>query len=155
MGYRSDVSLTMYQEDFNTMVEKAASESEEALSLIKYSTLYQNSHNKTVTMFWNCVKWYEEFEDVGFIVSFIRRDGMQYRLIRVGEEMGDIEEEFNDDDWVLCDLTGAEQYINIDNAGDEVDSQKFVEKIIKQTAESGDDNIEPVSETELLDLINA
>lgn len=155
MGYRSDVSITMYQEDFDMMVKCAESENEVALSFIKDATLYQDVKNKIITMFWNCVKWYEDFEDVGFIESFIKRDGMQYRFIRVGEEMGDIEEEFNDDNWALCDSASAEQYINIDCAGDEVDSEEFVEKIIKQTTEQSNDNIEPVSETELFNLINA
>lgn len=155
MGYRSDVSITMYQEDFDAMVQRASSENEEALSLIKYATLFQDAKNKTVTMFWNCVKWYDNFEDVGFIESFIKKEGVQYRFIRVGEEMGDIEEESNDDDWALYDSIRAEQYINIDQAGEEVDSRKFVESIIKQAAEQNDDNIEPVSETELFSLINA
>lgn len=155
MGYRSDVSITMYQKDFDVMVKRAASENEEALSLIKYATLYKDENNEIVTMFWSCVKWYDNFEDVSFIESFIKRDGIQYHFIRVGEEIGDIEEEFNDDNWMLYDLTRAEQYINIEQAGDEVDSQRFVESIIKQTSEQSDDNIEPVSETELFNLINA
>lgn len=155
MGYRSDVSITMYQEDFDAMVKSAASENEEALSLIKYATLFQDVKNKTRTMFWNCVKWYDDFEDVGFIESFIEKEDVQYRFIRVGEEMGDVEEKFNDNDWALYDSIRAEQYINIDQAGDEVDGQKLVESIIKQTVEQSDDNIESVSETELFNLINA
>lgn len=156
MGYRSDVSITMYQEDFDMMVKRAIEDkNDDALGLIKYASLYQDNTKNAITMFWDCVKWYDRYNDVSFIMSFIRSDDVQYSFIRVGEEVGDIEEECNDNDWVLHGTANVAQYINIDQAGDEVDSQKFVENILKQTTEQNDDNIELISETELFNLINA
>lgn len=157
MGYRSDVTITMYKQDFETLVRQASEDTNGALDLIKYATLYKNEASNIVTLFWNSVKWYDGYNDVDFIMSFIRSGDIQYHYLRVGEESGDIEEENNDDDWCLCESTYIEQYICVESAGDEVNIESSVDEILKQTIpeDVDDDNIAEVSEAELLDVISA
>ena len=111
MAYRSDVTITLYKQDFETLVRQASENANGALDLIKYASLYKNEASDIVTLFWNSVKWYDGYNDVDFIMSFIRSGDVQYHYLRVGEESGDIEEENNDDDWCLCESTYIEQYI--------------------------------------------
>ncbi len=156
MGYRSDVTITLYKQDFETLVRQASENTNGALDLIKYATLYKNEASDIVTLFWNSVKWYDGYNDVDFIMSFIRNGDVQYHYLRVGEESGDIEEENNDDDWCLCESTYIEQYICVESAGDEANIESSVDEILKQTIqEDADDDIAEVSEAELLDVISA
>ena len=156
MGYRSDVTITLYKQDFETLVRQASENTNGALDLIKYATLYKNEASDIVTLFWNSVKWYDGYNDVDFIMSFIRNGDVQYHYLRVGEESGDIEEENNDDDWCLCEATYIEQYICVESAGDEANIESSVDEILKQTIqEDADDDIAEVSEAELLDVISA
>lgn len=157
MGYRSDVTITLYKQDFETLVRQASENTNGALDLIKYASLYKNEASDIVTLFWNSVKWYDGYNDVDFIMSFIRSGDVQYHYLRVGEESGDIEEENNDDDWCLCESTYIEQYICVESAGDEVNIESSVDEILKQTIpeDVDDDNIAEVSEAELLDVISA
>lgn len=157
MGYRSDVTITLYKQDFETLVRQASENTNGALDLIKYATLYKNEASDIVTLLWNSVKWYDGYNDVDFIMSFIRSGDVQYHYLRVGEESGDIEEENNDDDWCLCESTYIEQYICVESAGDEVNIESSVDEILKQTIpeDVDDDNIAEVSEAELLDVISA
>lgn len=158
MGYCSEVAITLYEQDFETLVRRAAEESTGALGSIKYASLYKNDTNGTITMNWSSVKWYEGHGDVNFIMSFIRSGDTQYHFIRIGEEAGDVEEENNDEDWILCDSTYVEQYINVESAGEEINTDSSVDEILqkKVTAEDDDDdNIEEVSEVELLNVISA
>lgn len=157
MGYRSDVTITLYKQDFETLVRQASEDTNGALDLIKYASLYKNEASDIITLFWNSVKWYDGYNDVDFIMSFIRSGDVKYRYLRVGEESGDIEEEDNDHDWYLCESTYIEQYICIESAGDEVNIESSVDEILKQTIpeDVDDDNIAEVSESELLDIISA
>lgn len=158
MGYRSDVIITLYKQDFETLVRQASENTNGALDLIKYASLYKNEASDIITLFWNSVKWYDGYNDVGFIMSFIRSGDVQYHYLRVGEEYGDIEEENNDDDWCLCESTYIEHYICVESAGDEVNIDSSVDEILKQTIppeDVDDDSIEEISESELFDVINA
>lgn len=59
MGYYSEVAITLYKDDFETLVKRAAEECEHSLDLIRNATLYKDEDNETVSMTWNSVKWYE------------------------------------------------------------------------------------------------
>ena len=157
MGYRSDVTITLYKQDFETLVRQASENTNGAVDLIKYASLYKNEASDIITLFWNSVKWYDDYNDVDFIMSFIRSGDVKYHYLRVGEESGDIEEENNDHDRCLCESTYIEQYICIESAVDEVNIESSVDEILKQTIpeDVDDDNIAEVSESELLDVISA
>ncbi len=157
MGYYSEVAITFYEHDFETLVRRAAEETTDALDLIKYASLYKDEVNNIITIAWSSVKWYESYSDVDFIMSFIRNGDIQYHFIRIGEESGDIEEENNDNDWVLCDSTCIEQYINVGSAGEEINTSSSVDEILQKKVvieDTNDDSVEEVSEQELLDVIS-
>lgn len=158
MGYRSDVTITMYKQDFETLVRQASEDTNGALDLIKYATLYNNEASNIVTLYWDCIKWYDGCdEDVNFIMSFIRSN-IQYHFIRIDEEAGDVEEENNDEHWMLCESTYIERYINVECAGNEVDVESSVNKILQDEiimTNEANENIEEVSEAELFDVISA
>lgn len=160
MGYRSDVAITLYKKDFESLVKEAVGKTNYELDLIKNATLYENNNAdcNIITMVWNCVKWYDGYDDVDFIMSFIRSNDTQYHFIRIGEEAGDVEEESNDEDWILCESTYIERYINVECAGNEVEVESSVNKILQDEiimTNETDENIEEVSEAELFDVISA
>lgn len=157
MGYRSEVTLTMYEKDFQEMIQKAKSESPDvALPFItKWARLYKNDN--IITLFWDWVKWYEGFEDVGFVEDFMH-SGVEYSFRRVGEETGDIDEEYNDDTWLLCEATCVSCSIDLGEAGDEQNMDEYIGSISNtelQADNDDDESIEPVSEEALLELITA
>lgn len=160
MGYRSNVAITLYKKDFESLVKKAAGKTNYELDLIKSATLYEKSNEKysIITMVWNYIKWYDDYEDVEFIMSFIRGNNTQYHFIRIGEEPGDIEEESNEEHWMLCESVYIETRINVWSAGNEVDIGSSVNKILQDKitlTNETDEHIEEVSEAELLNIISA
>lgn len=158
MGYCSEVAITMHKTDFDTLVRQAHKKSTGALDLIRCAYLYENDANSSVTIYWDCLKWNEYFNDVGFIMSFIRDNNIQYQLKRVGESFGDIEEEINDDDFKLGEETYVECTINTSCAGDEVNVDLFIGKILQQSEQTSEEDVkedmEEASEEEFLDIIN-
>lgn len=158
MGYYSEVAITLYEQDFETLIRRAAEESEASLALIRRATLYKDEENETVSITWNSIKWYDGFAEVAFIMSFLRSDDIQYQFKRVGEEAGDIDEEYNDDNWVLGEATTVECYISMEAAGTQVNAISSIDAILQKQVkveDIDDDSIAEVSEAELLDVINA
>ena len=82
MGYRSDVTITLYKQDFETLVRQASENTNGALDLIKYASLYKNEASDIITLFWDSVKWYDDYNDVDFIMSFIRSGDVKYHYLR-------------------------------------------------------------------------
>lgn len=158
MGYCSEVAITMHKTDFDTLVRQAHKKSTVALDLIRCAYLYENDVNNSVTIYWNCLKWNEYFNDVGFIMSFIRDNNIQYQLKRIGENSGDIEEDINDDDFKLGEETWIECTINTSCVGDEVNTDLFIDEILLKSEQTSEedvkDDIEEASEKELLNIIN-
>jgi len=148
MGYRSQVTLSMYETDFVGLVTDATKSNNDALDLIKCANMYID--HGIVTLHWNSIKWYEEYNDVNFVVSFMH-SGIQYSFKRVGEENGDIEEESDDEEWTLTEKSYVETYINID-AGEEKDITQFIDSISQKEDE---DDIDEIPECELLNIIGA
>lgn len=154
MGYRSVVTLALYEKDYQEMIRKAISEkNESAMSLIRYGTMYKTEN--IVTLYWTWVKWYESYDDVAFIMSFIR-SGIDYNFKRAGEEPGDIEEEYEDDGWILGETTNAYSTIDLCNVGEEQSLDNYINSIqeeINRKEEKADKEIEEVSQEELMKLI--
>lgn len=112
MGYRSDVRIRLTKEDFERLKEeyekKLIETNELEYSMFKDLDVYkeerdqfvytQNKDNDweekkvdSVYFGWNCVKWYDDYEDVEFIENFIF-ECKYYAFIRIGESMeGDID----------------------------------------------------------------
>lgn len=92
MGYRSDVVLAMKNEALKRFInESDVNHSVELLSC------YDNKAEKEGwTLFhWNCVKWYEDYQDIANIMSFLatlnEEDSIDYEFHRSGEDGSDYE----------------------------------------------------------------
>lgn len=149
MGYRSDVSLTIYKNDFFKLIEKAKRESKGALELINYAELFEAE--EVYTLYWTSVKWYEGYSDVDFIESFID-SGIQYSYKRIGEDYSDIEERCNDDTWGLSDYTYIERVIDLSECGLAEDIKHYTSQ--KSPSENEAD-IEDVSQSDFNDILDA
>ena len=119
MGYRSEVAITIHNEAFNNLVEKAKAENSDAYGLIKDSSIYKT--DKFTTMYFDSVKWYDDYPDVQFIESFMKC--VPYMFKRVGEEYEDIEcleDGIEDEDHDIYDCVYIVRSINIESAGEEI-----------------------------------
>lgn len=112
MGYRSDVRIRLTKEDFERLKEEFEKRLIETnkleYSMFKNLDVYkeekdkfvytQNKDNEweekkvdSVYFGWNCVKWYDGYDDVDFINDFVFKCSY-YAFIRIGESSeGDIE----------------------------------------------------------------
>ncbi len=151
MGYRSEIALTMFESDYQEMLKKAYRESKDvALPFItRYAHLYKS--DDIVTIYWDWVKWYEEYEDVRFVIDFIHND-IPYKFTRVGESVGDIEEEFNGENYELCDVAYATCSISLD-AGDMQNIDNYLALI--ELGEDEDNTGSEISDDELYKIITA
>lgn len=114
MGYRSDVRIRLLEKDYKRLVEKFREDIVEGLRLpdlfsitelavcrksvqeivgkINYTDYIKEE--PTILFGWDCVKWYEgTFEDVDFIMTFLRDSDIPYAYARIGEEYDDVEKE--------------------------------------------------------------
>lgn len=130
MGYYSDVAIAMYRKDFEKMVRAAKSnETTSGLELIKAACLHEARANglPTITMYWNCVKWYNTFDSVRFIMSFLNENDITYQFRRIGDEYDDIEITGNDEDYKLIDLLDILRDIYVHGNG--INSKELIDKI--------------------------
>ena len=124
MGYRSDVAIAIENEAFKELLEKAKAENDDAFEFIQRASIYRT--DKFTTLYFEWVKWYEDYEDVQFIESFIRK--IPHVFKRIGEDYDDIESlegDVADHDMYDCvqivrslDIEGAGEKITIDEKGD-------------------------------------
>lgn len=101
MGYYSEVAIAMWQDDLKEMFALASSK-DNALNLLKNAEI-RESGNKSV-IYWISVKWYDGYDDVKFIRSFLEQNNKDYYFVRVGEEIGDIEEIISQYHWTCVFL---------------------------------------------------
>ena len=107
MGYRSQVCIGMTDDAmrlFRTILDHIP-ESQEIHSLIKDAQTsrhyrpWGDKHKEPTSdcedkLYWDHVKWYDGYECVDFIESFLADciPEEDYRLVRIGEESDDVEE---------------------------------------------------------------
>lgn len=102
MGYRSEVGIVFKKSDENLFYDKMREwdashigDGESAEELLEYAnkeTLYSNSLKENcVVLSWTCVKWYDTYPAVQFFEN-IKRD-IDIDFVRIGEEVGDIEDD--------------------------------------------------------------
>lgn len=108
MGYRSNVTIQCKEKAFKLFKEAWESVSEDNYfkpnKVLKSDDIY--------TFMWYDVKWYESFDDVTAITNvmnkldddyYCKNEEYAYKLIRLGEEYGDIEIRENDASWYELD----------------------------------------------------
>ena len=117
MGYRSDVAVVIENEAFKELLEKAKAENKYALELIRSASFYRTE--KFTTLYFESVKWYEGYEDVQFIESFIRE--IPHIVKRIGEDYDDIESlEGNVTDYDMYNCVQIFRCLDIEGAGEEI-----------------------------------
>ena len=99
MGYRSEVGLLLNKD----AVEKLQDKLQETHDVIRQKVFallgeYADEHyvydNATELWIWTNIKWYNDFDDVGFIEKFLRTlHTDDYYFIRIGEALDDTETE--------------------------------------------------------------
>ena len=121
MGYRSDVAIVMKEKDFHTMLEEVKQTEIEWLNgwiLSGYN--HPKSKNKPfselnpqsddwVVLYWEWVKWYDDYQEVAFIENFLQKIN-QYDFIRIGEDDDDTEIIYKSQNYLM----GVERRITFD-----------------------------------------
>ncbi len=117
MGYYSEVALCFPQKantEFLVAISNQTPEIQSEINdLISNSEKY--TRDKAFLYHWSWVKWYSSFPCVGFIEKFLEtidnadETDLEYRLVRVGEEVGDIVEEgdYYDNPFSACSTQGV------------------------------------------------
>ena len=98
MGYRSDVYLKTTKEGYKKIREMVRKD-EDAFHLFTHPdrmTITQNSDGEYISMEWQYLKWYSEYDEVKAIDNAIDElsDTVPIHFIRLGEDIEDIEERF-------------------------------------------------------------
>lgn len=97
MGYRSQVSIVLFEEDYNKLIEEA----KPLLKQYPYCVLHREPKHfelhgeKFICLYWPAVKWYRGVDDIDFVERFLRDH--EHSFIRIGERYDDIE-------WIVNDI---------------------------------------------------
>jgi hypothetical protein len=121
MGYKSDVSLTITNADFDILIEKAKQECKDACESIEYSEIFQNS--KYTTIYWDWTTWYSDFSEVQFIERFIQ--DVPHVFHRLGENHEDYEYSNNagvhgDEFYDMYECASIIRKIDFEGAGERI-----------------------------------
>lgn len=124
MGYRSEVAIKCEQKAYERF-EKVFTDGEMYISPDK---ILFNHVSKEYTLYWDLIKWYEDFEGVSAITKVMRDlddehvegDELGYRMLRIGEDDDDVERRENDwniELWMI-------RKIDLDGCGEEMITQR-------------------------------
>ncbi len=104
MGYYSEVGLCLNKVAHDKMLELLSQQNEtlqaevqEFLTYAEKFVVHEGSDDESVLYHWLWVKWYGSFSEVKFIEEFLEKltddddTPEQYRFVRIGEELEDIE----------------------------------------------------------------
>lgn len=96
MGYRSEVVLVLSKEAKETLKEKLDALPKEEKENIK--SMFSCADRRFIhesgdeLIHWTWVKWYNSYPEIAFIEDFLNnREDEDYYLMRIGEDLGDIE----------------------------------------------------------------
>ena len=109
MAYYNLVKISMKKENYDALIEKANRENEAEVLLDPEVCNPIERKDGTVIMTFNWIKWDRSYTDCAFIYNFLdqmEEEGYPYSLVRIGEEVGDVEEVYYrgvDDDDYSCD----------------------------------------------------
>ena len=100
MGYRSEVAIAMQEKDFVNLIKLAKEnfstekDEETVADLIRYSDKILKKDD-VVIIHWDWIKWYDDFPDVSYVMSFIREKADGYAFVEIGED-GNTNKEYGD-----------------------------------------------------------
>ena len=73
MGNRSDVAISMYTKDYNSMIQKAKTlNNQDIYNFIKDSEKYIARNGEVTIIEWWDVKWDQGFEEVYWVENFVK-----------------------------------------------------------------------------------
>lgn len=108
MGYRSDVRIVTSRAGFEELRRVVREEAikyatpDYDYNLINTARVMWNYDATQVMLSWDCVKWYEDcYKDVDAVMhglDYLTQNGFDWRFSRIGEELDDVEERYNDGD---------------------------------------------------------
>lgn len=98
MSYYSDVAIAIRKKDFDTLEEsvyKKVQDENIRKTIVEFlsnaeKTEVIKANDTYIVMEWYCVKWYEEFPEVRYVLEFLA-DIKHYDFIYIGEDLCDIE----------------------------------------------------------------
>lgn len=102
MGYYSDVAIAIRKRDAKCLFEELAKRPDDdtvkwfVSSSMEEFNIYDADHNpdSIQVLRWDREKWDDEFEEVQYIMNFIRSLGYgNYEFMRIGEDYDDVEHE--------------------------------------------------------------
>lgn len=101
MGYRSDVYLKTTKEGYKALKEEIRKNSRTGYALFTTpENIVYNKLEGSISMEWNCIKWYLEYDAIKAIDDAIYAINDKYPLhfIRIGEDLEDIEDRYYEPD---------------------------------------------------------
>ena len=102
MGYYSDVAIAIRKRDAKRLFDEVAKRPDEDIVKWFVSNRMEEFNindadpnpDGVQVLRWYGVKWYDEFEEVQYIMNFIRSLGYgNYEFMRIGEDVDDVERE--------------------------------------------------------------
>lgn len=120
MGYRSEVAIKCEQKAYEKFKEVFT----DGEMYIHPDKIFYDCELKEYTLYWDWIKWYEDFEGVSAIVKLmdtldeehVEGDELAYKMLRLGEDDDDIESRRND--WSI-ELWMVRK-IDLDDCGEEI-----------------------------------
>lgn len=90
MSCYSDVAITMFQDDYDRMVEQAKATGDEDIIAIvttipEVQDIVESNGKNVVRLWYNGIKWYSSYDDVGFIENYLD-SGIPYHLIELCDD---------------------------------------------------------------------
>ena len=119
MGYKSDVTLTIKNKDFNVLVEQTH-EKGTYWKYIGCAELFQNENY--TTLYWEWVNWRSTYDEVAFIENFMK--DVPHVFHRQGEEADDYEYDSDfgsENDFGLDYCVSVVRGLDLDNAGEPIE----------------------------------
>ena len=102
MGYRSDVFIALEfaaSESCDNWIVAAKLRSDPAMWRDMFGHAQRSEDGRVVIVQFDDVKWYPDFDDVKFMYDTLNWThdhwDMGWRVVRIGEELDDIEDEYN------------------------------------------------------------
>lgn len=109
MGYHSEVVITLSEKAKKLLEEKLNNLSEEEKENMEDIFSCSNAHfiheSGAELYHWEWIKWYNSYPEVAFVENFLNDlDDEDYCFLRIGEDLGDIEQQgfFYDDPFAAC-----------------------------------------------------
>ena len=122
MGYYSDVGLALRKKDYQAMLDGISdfTPSRDDRNIIKdfilgaYKNEVERGGETIVVCQWDGVRWYEDEPAVEYITDFYLNKLEDFEFMRVGDDLGDVDEcseHENSDQW---DIFGVSQSLVAD-----------------------------------------